>query len=112
MSRPNLSRRLVLEEAARTPDGAGGASTTWTTRGTLWADVTPQAPREVLTVAGPTQRLPVRILVRGAPLGAPSRPRAGQRLREGARLYLIDSVTEADALGGILLCLAHEEAVP
>lgn len=112
MSRPHLSRRLVLEESVRTSDGAGGAITAWAPKGELWAEVTPQAPREALSVGGPTQRLPLRILLRGAPHGAPSRPRAGQRLREGTRVYLVDSVAEADALGRFLLCLAHEEAVP
>lgn len=112
MSRPDLSRRLVLEEPTRVPDGAGGAATAWEPLGTLWAEVTSLAPREALAVGGPTQRLPLRVVVRGAPVGAPSRPRAGQRLREGTRLYLIDSVAEDDALGRFLLCLAHEEAVP
>lgn len=112
MSPLHPTRRLILEEATRSSDGAGGAETSWAAKGTLWAEVTPLSPRSAQAAAGPTQLLPVRILLRGAPMGAPSRPKAGQRLREGARLYLIDAVTEADPLGRTLLCLAHEEVVP
>lgn len=112
MSLPQLSRRLVLEQPTRVPDGAGGAATTWSPKGTLWAEVTPLPPREAQAAGGPTQRLPFRVLVRGAPTGSPQRPVPGQRLREGARLYAIDSVAEADAFGRFLLCLAHEEVVP
>ena len=53
--------------------------------------------------------VPYRVTVRGAPTGAPSRPKAGQRLREGARLFLIQAVTERDQFGRYLTCFAREE---
>ena len=45
MSGPRLSRKLVLEEAQRVPDGAGGFALTWVTKGTLWAAVEAGAGR-------------------------------------------------------------------
>ena len=47
--------------------------------------------------------------MRGAPQGAPSRPLPGQRLRDGARLFAIDAVTEVVPGGAYLVCHAHEE---
>ncbi|MCE8471036.1 head-tail adaptor protein, partial [Rhodovulum sulfidophilum] len=47
--------------------------------------------------------------VRGAPPGAPSRPAAGQRFREGTRYFHIRAVTEHDARGLYLACYAEEE---
>lgn len=109
MKAPRLSRRLVLEAPTRSPDGAGGFTTAWSALGTLWADLATGAPRVADRPGGAEQRLPLRITLRGAPLGAPSRPVPGQRLREGDRLFAIQSVTEADPEGRFLLCLAHEE---
>ena len=104
-----LQRRLVLEAPARTPDGLGGFTSAWTPLGTLWAEVLPGTPR-VQDQPGATEaRLPLRITLRGAPPGAPSRPRPGQRFRDGARLYPITHVAEADPQGRFLLCLASEE---
>ena len=107
-----LSRRLTLERSTRAADGAGGTIAAWVPLGQLWAEVTPLVPREGDTGGAPTLRRTLRIVVRGAPEAAASRPQPGQRFREGARLYPIDSVAEADPLGRFLLCLAHEEATP
>ncbi|MGB4908701.1 MAG: head-tail adaptor protein, partial [Tabrizicola sp.] len=52
---------------------------------------------------------PYRITVRGTPTGSPSRPKAGQRFREGTRLFLIQAVTERDQFGRYLTCFAREE---
>ncbi len=53
-------------------------------------------------------QVPLKITVRAAPVGAPSRPRADQRFRAGSRLFHILSVTEADPMGRFLLCQARE----
>lgn len=50
-----------------------------------------------------------RITVRAAPQGAPSRPTPLQRFRDGARLFAIEAVTEADPEGRFLVCFAREE---
>ena len=39
MKRPTLNRLLSLEELTRTPDGAGGYSQSWSSVGSLWAEV-------------------------------------------------------------------------
>lgn len=107
---PELARRLVLEAAARTPDGAGGAALAWTALGTLWGAVAPLPP--VGAGAEGTRDRRVRVTLRGAPEGSPRRPAPGQRLREGARAWIIEAVEEADPLGRHLVALAREEARP
>ncbi|ARE38456.1 hypothetical protein RGUI_0315 [Rhodovulum sp. P5] len=106
---PFLNRRLHLESAQRVPDGSGGFVVTWEALGSLWAEVTAlhstkRAGPEI-TVA----RQSFRIVVRSAPVGAPSRPEPGQRFREGNRAFVIRSVAELNARGRYLSCLADEE---
>ena len=109
MSGPVLNRRLVLEAPQRAADGAGGFSQSWVALGTLWAEVRPGTGRETGGQGGPLSRVPYRITVRGAPAGAPSRPKAEQRFREGDRLFHILAVTERDGRGHYLTCFAEEE---
>jgi head-tail adaptor len=109
MKPPRLHRRLLLEAPGRTPDGAGGYATTWSALGTLWAELDPGTARVSSQPGGPSARLPLRVTVRAAPQGAPSRPEPGQRFRDGARTYAIASVAAADPQGRFLQCLAHEE---
>ncbi len=111
MREPVLNRRLVLEAASRSGDGAGGHEVAWQAAGILWAEVTSTSGRGVAAPAGALSRVTHRIRVRAAPAGAESRPVAGQRLREGARLFHIIAVTEGDARGRFLTCLAEEEGV-
>lgn len=109
MKPPVLNRKLTLETPERVADGAGGYVTTWVALGEHWAEIRPGTGRdralEVMTVA----RVPLRITLRAAPEGAPSRPRPEQRFREGARIFRILAVTEADAGGRYLTCFAQEE---
>ncbi len=111
MSTPRLNRKLVLEEALRVSDGAGGYALDWQALGTLWAEVSAgtgnERAGEFVTLAS----VPYRIVVRGAPQGSPSRPRPEQRFRDGARLFRILAVAEADAEGHYLTCFAREEVV-
>jgi len=103
-----LLRRLVLEEPERTPDGAGGFVMAWVPVGTLWADVTARTSREDLIAGAERPRVRYRIVVRGAPVGTPQRPRPEQRLREGGRVFSILTVAERDANGRHLQILAEE----
>lgn len=103
-----LTRALVLEEGVRTPDGAGGFTLAWTALGTLWAQVTARSGRETFVAGRPEGRVNYRILVRGAPVGAISRPCADQRFREGDRIFGILSVAEADPRGRYLEITAEE----
>ncbi|MEZ5888577.1 MAG: phage head closure protein [Paracoccaceae bacterium] len=111
MSAPRLNRKLTLEEAVRAPDGAGGYSLVWTARGTLWAAVEPVTGRERAGESVTVSQVSYRITVRGAPEGAPSRPRPEQRFSEGGRTYRITAVTEADEGGRYLTCFATEEVL-
>lgn len=106
---PILGRKLTLEAATRVGDGAGGWAETWGALGSLWAEVSPGRGREATGDAGAVSRVPWRIIVRAAVPGSRARPVAGQRFREGARLFRILSVAEADAAGRYLACETEEE---
>lgn len=111
MRAPRLNRRLILEEALRVPDGAGGSNLTWVVRGVVWAAIQQGAARERAAEFATMSSVACRITLRGAPSGAPSRPKADQRFRDGQRLYRITGVSEADAEGRYLVCSAVEEVV-
>ena len=109
MNAPHLNRALVLEGAVRTADGAGGFTEVWTALGTLWAEVAPGSGNDTLGEERMLSAVPYRITVRAAAQGSASRPVAGQRFREGGRLFLIKAVTERDPQGRYLTCFAREE---
>lgn len=111
MAAPRLNRPLVLEVPQRSPDGAGGFTETWVARGTLWAEVAARTGRETEAEAVSVGRAAFRITVRAAPQGSPRRPQAGQRFRDGVRIFRILSVTEQDAGARFLTCWAEEEVV-
>ncbi|AJE46403.1 head-tail adaptor protein [Celeribacter indicus] len=105
----HLNRRLLLEGALRLPDGAGGHTEVWQALGALWAAIGAgrgsERPAEAVTVS----RLPVRVVLRAAPVGSPRRPKPGQRFVEGGRKFRILSVGEHDPQGRYLVCEAREE---
>ena len=108
MTAPRLTRAMVLEAPVRLPDGAGGFTAGWQALGTLWAEVVPASGGRGSGEGLAPHRPRHRITVRAAPPGTPSRPRAGQRLREGARIFAITAVTERDVGGRDLVCFAEE----
>ena len=112
MTGVRLLRRLVLEGRESEPDGAGGFAVAWVPRGTLWADVSVRSGREDFVAGQARPRVRYRILVRAAPVGAASRPRVDQRLREGSRVFDILTVAEHDASGRYLEILAEEGVRP
>ncbi len=109
MSLPRLNRLMVLEGPVRTPDGAGGHETTWTTLGSLFVDVKSGTGRQSTGQIAALARGTFRAIVRAAGQGSPSRPKPGQRFREGARYFRIDAVTEYDRGGHYLTCFVVEE---
>ena len=109
MTVPHLNRALVLETVQRSPDGAGGFTESWMALGTIWAEVRPGSGSDTTGEERMLSAVPYRLTVRGAPVGASQRPVAGQRLREGARLFLIQAVTERDPFGRYLTCFSREE---
>ncbi len=112
MGLPTLSRALVLEAPDRVPDGAGGFINTWVALGTVWAEISTQSGRLTQEAETPVAAVTLRIVVRAAPSGSSRRPCAGQRFREGTRLYAIESVSEKDLAGRYLICFAKEEVAP
>lgn len=111
MNLPVLNRKLILETPQSLPDGAGGFVETWTSLGTLWAELRPGTGRERGGDFVTLSTVPFRITVRAAPPGGPSRPRPDQRFREGERLFRILAVTERDPEGRFLLCFSREESL-
>ena len=111
MSTPRLNRKLLLEEAQRVPDGAGGHALSWVAMGTLWAAVDAGSGRERAGESVTVSTVGYKITVRASPPGAASRPKPDQRLRDGARLFRITAVAEADGAGQYLTCFAQEEVL-
>jgi len=107
---PILNRLLVLESPQRLPDGAGGYTEVWQALGEVWAEVRAGTGGEGAGEALALSTLAVRITVRGAPEGTASRPRPGQRFREGNRRYRILAVAETGRSDLYLTCHAREEA--
>ena len=109
MSLPRLTRLMVLEAAERTADGAGGHTTTWAHQGSLFADVKPGTGRQATDQFAALSRNTFRVVVRAAPMGSPSRPKPGQRFREGSRIFRIDAVANYDRGAHYLTCFVVEE---
>jgi len=107
--RPQLNRRLTLEARVRAADGAGGYAGGWAPSGVHWAEVRAGHGRLASGEGYARAETGLRITLRAVAQGAPSRPEAGQRFRDGTRVYKIRSVTEADPGGRYLVCFAEEE---
>ena len=107
----HLNRKLVLEDAVRVDDGAGGHTETWTVLGTLWASVKAGAGREYASQHLTLSKVGYRIIVRAAVEGAPSRPKPDQRFVDGSRVFRILAVSEHDSRGHYLMCRAREEVL-
>lgn len=107
-----LSRKLDLESVVQVADGAGGFQETWSKLGEHWAQLS--FGRGRIRASGETavSTVPTEVVVRGAPVGATSRPVPDQRFREGDRCWRIVAVTEFDPSGRYLRCDTIEEVVP
>ncbi len=109
MKGPYLNRALTLETQMQVPDGAGGYTRDWQSIGVVWAEVKAGSGRETAAFAVTVSRVPYRIVMRATAYGAPSRPVAGQRFREGDRIFHINAVAEKGHDGRFLTCHAEEE---
>jgi head-tail adaptor len=107
----SLNWPLTLEQRQRVPDGGGGFAETWVVLGQMWGEVHSRGVRATEVEAGALSRIRYRIVVRGAADGSVMRPKTGQRFRNGAKAYAIDSVSEMDASAVYLECWAREEVL-
>lgn len=105
----NLSRLLMLETPIKTSDGAGGFVMSWNSLGQVWANIETRSARTQSGETSPIARVEYQIIVRASPIGSDSRPKPGQRFREGLRKFSIAAVGETDREGRYLTCFAHEE---
>lgn len=103
-----LSRKLDLQDLTRADDGAGGFVGNWVTLGTHWGAVEPLTGRLERGEAAARARTAYKILVRAVPTASSARPRAGQRFREGARVYDIRAVLQSSD-ARFLTCICDEE---
>ena len=109
MNAPYLNRALTLEAPVQVPDGAGGYTADWDVLGVVWGELKAGSGRERAAFAVTVSRVPYRITIRAMPYGAPSRPVAGQRFRDGGRVFHINAVAEKGHDGRFLTCHVEEE---
>lgn len=103
-----LSRKLELEALNRTDNGSGGFDSAWVSLGVHWGAVDPGRGRLETGDGHARSRTSSRITIRAVPPTSPSRPVAGQRFRDGTRVFLIRAVADApDARH--LICYTDEE---
>lgn len=105
----NLNRKLALEELSRSPDGAGGYDAAWQELGVLWGAFKTATGRREPGEGHARTRATYRVTVRASPPGVGARPVAGQRFREGTRIYPIRAVYDLRSDGRYLECLVDEE---
>lgn len=99
----DMRHRLALEEAAATPDGAGGAIVSWSPVAEVWAAIRPRSGTERVEADGLMGRVTHEITIRYRPDVAPR-----QRFRQGDRIFDITSVIDAEEAHRFLTCLVEE----
>jgi SPP1 family predicted phage head-tail adaptor len=98
-----LRRRLLLEAAMATPDGLGGTMQVYETVAAVWAQLEWIAGGERWRRGRPEQVATHRVTLRWR-----AGVDAGQRLRDGDRLFDIRAVADPDGGRRRLVCLVQE----
>ncbi len=98
-----LTRRVVLEEIVRTPDGAGGATEAWTPIATVFASVKAPGGSESFAFDRTTGRATHEIVIRHRADVKPA-----MRFRMGARVFEILNALDEDGRRRHLRCLVEE----
>lgn len=99
-----MTARLALEMPVSEPDGQGGAVLTWTEIAAMWAKIEPVSSTFTERAGAETGTITHRIWLRFREGIA-----AGQRLRKGARLFMVKLVQDPDETGRYLTCLCEED---
>ena len=97
-----LRRRLLLEAAVTTPDGLGGTTQVYETVAAVWAQLEWIAGGERWRRGRPEQVATHRVTLRWR-----AGVDAGQRLRDGDRLFDIRAVADPDGGRRRLVCLVQ-----
>jgi SPP1 family predicted phage head-tail adaptor len=100
-----LRQRLVLQQESRVADTGGGASLSWTSVATLWAEVTPLSGKENIQGEKVSGVLTHKIRVR---YHASITVSPATRFLWGARVFNIRAVRNIEERGRILEILAEE----
>jgi len=98
-----LRHRLVHETPVEVADGAGGVRRSFLTVDALWGAIeTTAAPEEIADRPG-------AVLTHTISLRAPATLAPGDRLRLGARVFTVETVSDPDGRGRRLVCRCREE---
>ncbi|MBB3769805.1 head-tail adaptor [Angulomicrobium tetraedrale] len=99
-----MRHRLVHETPVEMPDGAGGVTRSFLAVDALWGAIeTSASPTEIADRPG-------AVLTHTVTLRAPATVQPGDRLRLGARHFLVDAVSDPEGRGRRLVCDCREEA--
>jgi SPP1 family predicted phage head-tail adaptor len=106
MTRPGIGgmrRRLTLEVQARAADGGGGVAIVWSPVIDLWAEVKNLGGSEQFVAEGLQGKVTHQIAIRKRTDVVPA-----MRLRQGARIFVIQAVLGRDDPEPYLRILAEE----
>lgn len=99
-----LRTELELEEASRTPDGAGGFTESWTQIATVFARLQPIVVRDRFGADQTIEEVTHRVTIRHRPDVA-----SGMRFVMGDRILSILTVHDPDETGRYLVCRTREQ---
>ncbi|MFK8252230.1 head-tail adaptor protein [Ancylobacter terrae] len=98
-----LRHRLVHETPVEVPDGMGGVTRAFLAVDALWGAIETAAAPEVMADR------PGAVLTHTVSVRAPATLAPGDRLRLGARIFVIEAVSDTDGRGRRLACRCREE---
>ncbi len=99
-----LSKHLIIQDLARSPDGAGGSDISWNEFATVWAKVRPRHGREKLWADAVTSSTGHIITIRYL---AGLHP--GMRFVDNTRTFEIISIINVDEKSQWQSCLCEEK---
>lgn len=99
-----LRTRLVLEEAAPAPDGAGGFTPEWSPVATLFGRVEPVAASSRFGAGQGLETATHRVTIRRR-----GDVKGGMRFVIGSRRLAIETARDPDGTGRYLECMTREE---
>ena len=95
-----MNKRISLQEAVKTADGAGGFKVVWTDRGTVWAEFKTPPALSVKGVEGAVASVAVReVKIRRRQDVAP-----GWRVLYGSAVWEVEHAYELDLTETVLVC--------